>query len=296
MEIRQLRHFLALAQEMHFGRAAERLCITQPALSTSILRLEEDFGVRLFERDSKGVRLTLAGDLMLGCAREVLSHTDRTKSFSNALSAGRLGRLEVGFSGTVLHHDLDKVILDYREAFPDIEILMREATSQKQTELLRNGRLDAGLVSFPLPPVGLEHIELFEDRFGICLPTDHPLATRKTIDVAELRDEPFIMPSREQTPSIRDQLEGLCATAGFQPRVFFESLHALSTVSLVSRGQGVGFVLESMKNVDIKGVVFVPLDRLLPRRCGYFVWSASRQAPGLQTLIDCFKSYATLCS
>src|SRR4051812_37671209 len=99
MEFRQLRHFLALTEESHFGRAADRLCISQPALSASMLRLEDDFGVRLFERDSKSVRITQAGELMLVRAREMLNNADRAKSFARSLSSGRMGRLDVGFSG-----------------------------------------------------------------------------------------------------------------------------------------------------------------------------------------------------
>jgi len=291
MELRQLRHFLALAEELHFGRTAERLCITQPALSASIHKLEEDFQVRLFERNNKSVRITFAGELMLAYAREVLNHSGRLTSFSRAIKAGMVGRIEVGFSGVVLNRGMDILIRQCRKAHPSIEIFMRELTSHTQAELLRAGRLDAGFVSFPLPPAGLEHIELFEDRFVVCLPPDHHLARYETLDVAQLRDEPFIFASRESAPGIHDQLLGMCVTAGFYPKVAFESHHILSTVNLVARGAGVAFVLESLADASIKGPVFVPLDRPLPRRCGYLVWDARRDAPGLRALIDNVRAF-----
>lgn len=288
MEFRQLRHFLVLAEETHFGRAADRLCISQPALSASMLRLEDDLGIRLFERDSKSVRITQAGELMLVRAREMLNSADKAKSFARSLSTGRMGRLDVGFSGPVLQGELDEVMSDCRLEFPGIEVVMHEITSQKQPELLRAGRLDAGLATFALPPPGLECIELLEDWFVACLPSDHRLATRKIIDIADLRDEPFVVPSRDYAPSTYDQLMGLCAIAGFHPRVAFESVHTLSSVSLVGRGLGVALVLGSAARPGIGGVAFVPVEQRQPRRCSYFLWNAGREAPGLPALIAYF--------
>lgn len=251
-----------------------------------MIRLEEDLGVRLFDRDSKSVRITRAGELMLISAREMLNHADRAKSFARSLSAGRLGRLDVGFSGPVLNRGLDKVLKECRTTFPEVEIVMHEITSQNQPELLRTGRLDAGFVIFPMAPPGLEYIELAEDRFVACLPVDHPLAKRKTIDVAELRDDPFVVPVRDYAPTTYDQLVGLCTMAGFHPRVAFESMHTLSSVSLVARGLGVALVLESAKNFGLSGAAFVPLEQEQSVRRGYFIWSGAREAPGLHALID----------
>ena len=286
MELRQLRHFVTLTEEMHFGRASARLFISQPALSASIQRLEEDFGVRLFDRDSKGVRITLAGEQMLGCAREMLLHADRTRNYSRALAAGRLGRIEVGFSTTVLLRGAAEVVTRCQASFPDVDIFMREITSYRQVELLRAGRLDAGFVILPSPPSGLEHIALFEDRFVACLPAKHRLAAAKAIDIAELQGERFAMLPRDFSPSIYDQLVGLCATAGFHPHTVVECSHMLSIVTLVSHGLGVGLVPESVGELGFGGVAFVPLDRVLPRRTGYFVWNPVREAPGLSALFQ----------
>lgn len=292
MELRQLRHFVALAEEMHFGRAAERLCLSQPALSASIVRLEENFGVKLFERDNKGVRITAAGELMLRYARETLNQAERTQRFSQALAAGRVGRIEMGFSGTMLSRDLDDLIRQLHTALPEIEFYLREITSQRQMELLRAGRLDAGLVSLTLPPVDLEHIELLEDQFVACLPHGHALAHRSVIDIAELRDETFILQARDRAPLMHDQLVNLCTSAGFRPRAAFEADHLLSLASLVSRGFGVGLVPISLAEAGLAGLRFVPLERPMPRRCWYFVWNPQRQAPGLQSLVERMQEFA----
>lgn len=286
MELRQLRHFLALAEEMHFGRAAKRLCITQPALSASIQHLEEDFGVRLFMRDSKAVSITPDGELMLQRTREMLSQSQRTEAFARSLAAGMIGQIEVGYSGTVLHCGIDRILAEFRRAHPRIEIIAREITTPQQSEMLHTGRLDAGLMSLPLPPADLEHIELYEDRVVACVPAAHRLASNDVIDLAELRSEPFVIQSREIAQGFHDQIMGLCAAAGFEPRVAFHSYHPLSTIWLVSRGLGVALVLEALSNAGIGDAVFVPLNVPLLRRRGYFVWNRERKPAGLQLLID----------
>ena len=293
MELRQLRNFITLAEEMHFGRAAERLCLSQPALSTSILRLEEDFGVRLFERDSKGVRITPAGELMLRYARETTHHADRTRRLSQALAAGRVGHVDMGFSGTLLSHDLDALLKDLHIRLPEIEIYMREISSQRQLELLRAGRLDAGLVSLPSPPAELDHLQLLEDQIVACLPAEHALARRKIIDIAELRDATFVKVSRDRAPIMHDQLLSLCTAAGFHPRTAFEADHLLSLATLVARGFGVALAPISLAAAGIRGLAFVRLERPLPPRCWYFVWNSRRETPGLQTLVDRMRSFAS---
>jgi len=291
MELRQLRHFVALAEEMHFGRASDRLCITQPALSASVARLEDDLGVRLFERDSKGVRITHAGTQLLDQARAMLSQAERTKSFARALSSGGRGRLDIGFSGHVLNREVDGVINKCRRDAPDVEIVLHELSLQTQAEQLRDGRLDAGLLVFPPPVPGLEHIELHEDCLVVCLPANHALAGCRSIDIAQLRDESFVVRRKAFSPSIRDELLGLCAMAGFQPRIATEAGHSMSNVSLVARGLGVALVLGTSAEFGIPGVVFRPLAHKQPRRHTYFVWNAQRMAPGLEVLVDGFRAF-----
>lgn len=294
MELRQLRHFLALAEEMHFGRGAARVCISQPALSASISRLEEDLNVRLFERDKKSVRLTFAGNLMLSYARDLIAQAERTRCFSQALAAGKVGRISVGFSCAVLTPELDKVFTTFRKVFPEIEIVMIENSSQRQFELLISGQLDAGLVNFPVPPAGLEYIELFTNRFVVCLPKGHHLAAHKILHLSQLRNEPFILLSRDRAPSVYDMMLGMCVTAGFQPKIAYESEHTFSTVSLVERGLGVALVLDVVIHANFKSVIFVPLDLQMPNWCGYFAWNAHRHVAGLQSLIDSIQNFAKI--
>ncbi len=292
MELRQIRHFVTVAEEAHFGRAAERLAISQPALSSSIQRLEQDFGVRLFERDSKGVRITLAGQLVLDFARELMHGADRTKSFVRALSAGQVGRLEIGFNSTVLHQGAVEIVRQCQAELPNIEIFMREMVSERQIALLTAGRLDGCMASLPLPPEGLQSIELTSHSFLACLPVGHRFADRTPLPIEELRNDYFVMHAREQSPGIYDQLVGFCAAAGFQPRLACESSHVLSSVFLVAQGLGVALIPDSLATLRVNGVVYVPLSRTLPTRTGYFVWNPAHEAPGLMQLVERVRTYA----
>ncbi|HSV84018.1 MAG TPA: LysR family transcriptional regulator [Ramlibacter sp.] len=292
MELKQLRLFVVLSQETHFRRAAERLFISQPALSASLVRLEEEFGFRLFDRDTRSVRITPAGELMLRYTREILNHVDRTQGLSRALAEGRIGRVEIGFSGLLFNPGLDAVILGCRADFPELEIYMREVTSQKQVELLEAGRLDAGLLSLAQAPMGVERIALMKDQFVACLPAGHRLAQRKSIEVGELRDDRFVFTSRDRAPATYDQLMGFCAQAGFQPRVAVEADSSLSTAKLIARGFGAGFLPASLAGADVSQVVFVPLRGQAPSRQWYFIWKAERQTPGLEVVIDRIREFA----
>jgi DNA-binding transcriptional LysR family regulator len=292
MEFRQLHHFISLAEEMHFGRAAERSCITQPSLSASIARLEEDLGVRLFERENKRVRITPAGQLLLGTARELLAQSDHMQTYSRALAAGQAGRLEVGFTQPVLYCGVDRVIVEALQSSPGLDVIMREKVSPKQIELLRSGKLDAGLVMLPAPPAGMESILLYRDTHVVWLPASHRLAGHKVLDVGMLREEYFILPRDDNAPYLTEQVVGLCATEGFYPRILFEARSATSALHLVSRGLGISYLAQTLQNLGIPGTCFAPLRQASPRRDAYFVWNKARVAPGLQALIDIVQQFS----
>lgn len=289
MELRQLRHFVMLAEEVHFGRAAKRLFITQPALSTSVMRLEEEMGVRLFERDSKAVSTTVIGRAVLARAREIVSLSDKLEHFGRAMAAGRAGFLEVGFTGTLLFRGLADIFTGFRNSFPEIELSMRELTTRTQLELLRDGRIDAAFVASPLPPAGLASFALFEDRFVACLSERHPLAHKRQLDVRQLRDELFVMLARDVSPAYYDHIMGICAEAGFQPSTRIAAAQSTSIVALVAAGQGVSLMPESVSKAGIRGAVFVPLRGVGRQPSSFMAWNPQRDVPGLKSLIEVVK-------
>lgn len=285
MKLQQLRYFVTLAEEMHFGRAARRLCITQPPLSSSILQLEETLGVRLFERDSKHVAITVAGQALLERAREIVHQADRTMDFAKAIVDGRVGRIELGFTATLLYRGLPEIIHGFTAAYPDIELSMREANSQRQTEMVRAGRLDAGFVNMSVIPAGLDSMVIYEEKFAVCLPAAHRLAKAPSIAMEALRDEWFILISRESSPAYYDQLMAFCTAAGFRPKTRIEVAQILSKVALVASGLGVALVPESVGRAGTAGVVFVPLQGSDTRPNASLVWNPQRASPALDALV-----------
>jgi DNA-binding transcriptional LysR family regulator len=286
MKLQQLRHFVTLSEEMHFGRAAKRLCITQPPLSLSISQLEESLGVRLFERDSKHVAITVAGQALLEKVREIVYQADRTVDFAKAIVNGRVGRIELGFTGSLVHRGLPEIIHAFTGSHPDIELSMREANSQRQTELVRSGRMDAGFVNMSVPPAGLESLIIYAEKFVVCLPAKHRLAKASSIAMEALRDEYFILISRESSPSYYDQLIAFCTAAGFRPKIRIEVAQILSKVALVASGLGVALVPESVARAGMAGIVFVPVAGCETRPNASLVWNPQRSTPALDALIE----------
>ena len=285
MELRHLRHFVTLAEEKHYGRAAGRLFMTQPPLSASIMRLESELGVQLFDRDSKHVRLTRAGEALLARARDIVLQADKTLDFARAIADGRAGRIEVGFTGIVLYRGVTEILTRFRRAFPDVTLALQEIASQKQAELVRAGRLDAGFVNTPVAPVGVASESIFEDRQVACLPADHPLATRSSIDLALLKDEPMVMFAREASPAYYDLVVAMCAASGFQPRIELEVLQVLSIVGLVSAGMGVSVLPQSVARSGVSSAVFVPLEESPLTPSAFLIWREESSVPGLEALI-----------
>jgi DNA-binding transcriptional LysR family regulator len=286
MELRQLRHFVVLAEEMHFGRASKRLFMSQPALSSSLMRLEDELQLRLFSRDTKGVALTLAGRAMLTRVREIVSLTDKLGQFGQAMSTGRAGFIEVGFSASLLFRGLGHILTSFASKFPDIELSTFEYASQIQQDLLRNGRLDAAFINTPVAPAGLDSVVLLEERFVACLPETHPLAGHGHIGLELLRDDLFVTFSRDSSPAYYDHVIALCAAARFQPRLRAAASQLLTVPRLVATGLGVSLVPESFKHAGMAGTVYVPLRGVEKQPTAFLVWDPKREVPGLASLVE----------
>ena len=279
MEFRHLRYFLAVAEELHFGRAAQRLSITQPPLSLNIQQLEASVGARLFDRDSKGVRLTAAGAAFQDAARALLARADEARQLAREIEAGAVGRLRVGFVGSVLFRGLPQWLARFQAEHPRIEVRLSELNSQEQVDALVRDELDLGFVHTPRVPPELQVQLLHEDAFLCCLPADHALARRRKVALADLRDEPFVMFSRRASPDYFARIMAMCGSLGFQPRVRHEVRHWLSVVSVVAQGMGVAVVPAPLQRSGMAGAVFRPLaDATLPSPV-YCAWKAALDQP-----------------
>jgi len=272
MELRHLRYFVVLAKELHFGRAARRLAISQPPLSVAIRQLEEAVGARLFDRNSKEVRLTPAGEALQASATVLLRQAEEAALQARDVSLGSAGRLRIGFVGAMLYRGLPPALRKFRAKHPAVRVTMVELNSGEQIVELLHDRLDLGFVHTSRMPAELRHVLLVSEPFVACLPVDHRLARRRTVSTASLRDEPFVLFSRSVSPDYHERILSICAQAGFRPEVRHEVRHWLSVVSLVSQGMGVALVPSAMRHTALRGAVFRPLEEEVARSEAFCVW------------------------
>ncbi len=296
MNLKNLRYFATLAEELHFGRAAARHNITQSPLSVGIRQLEDELGFRLFERDSKHVALTATGQAFLRVAQELLNHSERAVQFGNALAKGRAGHLDIGFTSAMVFRGLGDIISNFENACPDVDFSLHETSSQEQKRLVRAGRLDVAFItvsdaSDTRPNQGFGNMLVCQERFIACLPISHKLARARSVDLAALSDERFIMFARAASPGHYDQFISMCAAAGFHPNIGLEVRQFLTAAALAGNGLGVSVVPESIGRSCMPGVAFVPLKKSPIQPSAYLIWDVNRTTPGLVAFVDTVKGF-----
>jgi len=260
MEIRLLRSFLVLAQELHFGRAAERLHIAQPPLTKQIHQLERDLGVQLFERHSRGVRLTHAGQAFIEPAKKVLEAADQASAAAQRASDGETGTVTIGFSGALGGAILPRIIRTVHQRHPNIEIrIRRQSYSSTVLDRVVDGDLDLGIVILPVQRAGISTLPILEHTLMAVVPKDHPLASEDDVSFESLRDEDFVAPEAYQGSVMRDLLVSRCVEAGFNPRIVQEAEDTYTILALVGGGVGISVSLSGVQNLHPDSVVFKPL-------------------------------------
>ncbi|MET0383670.1 MAG: LysR substrate-binding domain-containing protein, partial [Burkholderiaceae bacterium] len=262
MELRHLRYFVAVAEELHFTRAARRLNIAQPPLSQQIRALEAELGAALFARTRRSVALTDAGQALLARARQVLALTQGLPDEMRRVARGEVGQLRIGFSSTLpLTRLLRDVVAAHRRTHPDIALHLREMHPALQFDALRGGEMDVGLVRYnERAPDGLRFVVLRRDPLRLVVPARHRFARRHRVAIAECRDEAFIgFPDSAGTGSA-PVLKRLCATAGFEPRIAQEAREATTQISLVAAGLGIAVLPAPLDAVQIEGARYVAID------------------------------------
>jgi DNA-binding transcriptional LysR family regulator len=262
MELRHLRYFVAVAEERHVTRAAERLGMQQPPLSQQIRALERELDVQLFRRKPRGVELTEAGSALLADARAILSHVDHAFATTKRTARGEQGRIAVGFTSSVPFHPfVPRIIRTYREAFPLVALTLEEGGTAELVEQLRNERIDAAFVrSAIVNREGLVVDALLQEPIVLALPQAHRLARHaragKAIPLMTLAGETFIVYRRHSGPGLYDAILSACNAAGFSPRIAQEAPRIVSTLNLVAAGLGISLVPESLQRMRMDGVVF----------------------------------------
>lgn len=277
MELRHLRYFIAVAEELHFGRAAQVLGISQPPLSQQIQALEQQLGARLFERTNRRVELSEAGRLFLDEARQVLAQVDKATDVARRAQLGQLGELKIGFTASApFMSSIPQAILRFRQTYPDVHLALREMTSQDVIACLEDQSIRVGIMR-PLPlPDSLTAVELLRDPLMAILRADHPLATgsEQGLSLSALANEPFVFFPRSYGSGLHAQLLSLARAAGFSPLITQEAGEVMTIIGLVAAGLGVTVLPASYQRMRIDGVVY---RTLLDPGATSAVWLAQRK-------------------
>ena len=268
IDLRLLRYFIAVAEEGHLTRAAERIGIQQPPLSQQIRLLEQELGVRLFNRLPRGMELTDSGHALLNDARALLAQLDTSIAGVRRIAQGELGRLALGFTeSAALHPFIAQVIRAFRAIAPEVALHVEESNTTELVEALRQKKLDVAFIRSPIGNAeGLVIETMLVEKMILALPAGHPLATtrggklRRRVPLAALAQERFILTRRPSGPGLYDTIIAACHLAGFSPSVVQEARKNLSTLSLVAAGLGVSIVPASMRHVVLAEVVYLDID------------------------------------
>lgn len=290
IELRHLRYFAAVAEELHFGRAAQRLGIAQPPLSQQIKSLEELVGYPLFERKPR-VGLTPAGEALLEVARRTLEQLDEGLDITRRAGRGEAGKLTVGFAASILTTALPEILRTYRERYPSVELRLRELSSAAQATALTDGSIDVGFVRESVGQ-GADLIcePVLREEFVAVLPPAHPLATRRQLPLNTLAEEPFVHFPRAVAPALYDQIADVCRRAGFRPRVVQEAQEWLTILGLVEAGIGVSLVPASFCRLQWGGVQYKQLGPPREFTDVFLCWRAAPVLPAALPLIELARS------
>ena len=282
MELRHLRYFVQVAEEQHYGRAAERLRIAQPALSRQIQDLEEEIGFKLFDRLPRGVKISAAGKSFLVDARRILHEVNEAAARAKRVASGQSGTLRVGFVESVSWHGVvPDSFREFRERQPDVELQLKPASSMEQTEAVQSGRLDAGFV-FTIAHIGRELAQLPVASLNLMLatPKGHPLTKLKKLRLRDLTDAAFVWFPRRESPAFYDRLMHECFRGGLKsPHVVQEAVNEATILSLVSCRLGVAFVSSATRWRCPESVVVLPVVDLKPTLPLALIWRKDNVSP-----------------
>ncbi|TPG50591.1 LysR family transcriptional regulator [Rhodanobacter glycinis] len=264
-DFRQLRYFVAVAEELSFTRAALRLHLSQPPLSQQIQSLEQDLGVRLLERTKRHVALTEPGRVFLEQARQILTKADEARSQVTAAAAGYSGQLRLAYTVSVSFHPaLPQALLRYGQIAPNVRLKLSEMYTEPQFAALLAGEIDVGFVrDEPLHAQDARRLRLSvidREPLLLALPAGHPLAGRSSLRLAEVADDAFVSQPRELAATLYDRLVKLATRAGFQPTIAQHAQQINGLLALVAAGLGLALVPASMRTVRLAGVSYVPLE------------------------------------
>ena len=288
MELRHLRYFVSVGEEQHFGRAAARLHVAQPALSRRIQDLEREMGFLLFDRLPRGVRLSAAGKLFLSDARRILQDVDEAKRRAERIALGQAGTLRIGIAMALSWHGMVvESFREFRRRQPDAELVLHHLLSIHQVEAVLSGRLDAGFAAAITPwNKDLAHWEFAQDRILLAVPKGHPLTKRERIRLRDLRNTPFIWFQRSANPTFDDRLRQACARGGLSaPRIVQQATDRDTVLGLVQCRIGIAWLTESTRWHCPRGIVLLPVTDMNVRLPFNLIWKKDNSSPLLEKFV-----------
>ena len=288
MELRHLRYFVAVGEEEHFGRAAARLHVVQPALTRQVRQLEDELGCALFERLKRGVRLTEAGKSFLEEARRVLADLGHGVDRTRLVAQGKVGRLRVGFSDTATYSgELPSILHEFRTRWPDVRLELFPSSSVVAGEQLRRQEVDVAFVY--LLPTNLRELRthtISVERWVLALPHAHPLVKNKRVRLRDLKGQPFVWFPRAVAPLIHDRVLAVCHAAGLTLNIVQEANSPTTILSLVAGGIGLSFTITSAARTKPDSVVLREVDDLRDTSELSTIWRADNKVPALQKFLE----------
>lgn len=259
MNLRLLKYFYVLAEELHFGKAAKRLYISQPPLSRQIKNLEEDLGVELFKRDKRNVELTIHGQYLKEEAQKLFQHIEEIRTHLNLLDKGVIGQIKSGYVVSAMHSILPRILLKLKNEYPRINIVLQELNNDDQITALKNGSIDMGFIRTPLLVDGISINPIYEETFSLVLSKDHPLSSSKNISLKDLAKEPFIGFCHTCALPVRNMIMGICNKEGFLPNVVHQTNQINTIIRLVESNFGYSILPSSVREAYKLNVNFYEL-------------------------------------
>lgn len=275
MELRHLRYFVAVAEELHFGRAAKRLCITQQPLSRQIRDLEDELGVRLFYRTKRTVRLTEVGTVFLEEARKTLEQANLAVRIVKQASKGQIGSLAIAFTGSALNIVLPATVRQFKKLYPQVDLTLKRLQTREQVEAIHTRQIDVGILHPPIDDDNLILETIYQENLVVALPDTHPLAKDESVPISlkQLANESFILFPRYIGSVLYDRIINLCQQAGFSPNVVQEAMPQQTILGLVAAGIGVSLIHSSVQTLKRPGVFFRSLKESTPILETAIAWS-----------------------
>ena len=309
MELRHLRYFIAAAEEEHFGRASDRLCVTRPAVSQIIADLESELGTPLFERLAHRVKLTAAGRTLLPKLQDLMSNLTEALVTTKRVGQGKTGSLNIGYGSLTLMHSLFRATIKrFHETYPDVTLSLHELTTTDQPKALAEGRIHAGFMHFGpgrallakrrsgiesvQDDTVLDWIEIQSGGLGVAVPKDHRLARKKSATLNDLADEPVVVVTRSAASPGYGPLYELCQKAGFEPKIIQEVSTIAAQVNLISVGMGIGLIVTGKHFTYPPGLSVIPLTDVNYGTSFIFGWVKGQKDPALEHMIDIIKGLA----